>query len=441
MSLVADLSRALGLGERADASAQSTRQLFAGFLRDSVTAAGISITPQKSLQISAVWSSVCILSEAVGSLPLIVYRRLPNGGKERAVDHPMYRVLRYRPNRRHTAAEFRSLEQADVESYGEAFAKKITINGEVRELLPIEARRVEDVDEKSDGDLMYKIVSRDGTDARWHDGKSIVHLRGPGGDGIRGAPVAEQFRELFALAFGLEMFLSYSLKNGTRTSGVLAPATGSLGDKAWERLKDWLSRDHQGLENTGKLLALPEQMQFTKTSMNFEEAQVADLDARILARIARVYRIPLHMLADAIAQPRANMEQQGREFIDQALRGRLKRWEERYNAEFFDDGSEYFCEFLLDDLLRGDAATRALVYRALAELGILTRNEVREAENRNPLPGLDEPLTPLNMSRGAAGAGAPATPAAPGSAMALLEELLRERAQLHTESRNGHSRS
>lgn len=401
-----NLGAALGLGD--DRAEQSTREVFADFLRGSVSASGIVVTPKKALQISGVWSSVCILSEAVGSLPLIVYKRLPDGGKERATDHPMYRVLRSRPNRRHTAAVWRSLMQADVETSGTAFAKKVRIAGQVKELIPIPAGSLEDVKELNDGSCDFTFRRRGGGTVKTFNDTDLLILTGPGGDGILGANIVEEFKETIGLAYALEMYLAYTLRNAGRVGGIVSPKTPMV-ESELNKLKTWLDKDHTGIENAGKWLWVPTPLEFGKGSMNFEEAQVVELDDKILARLARIFRIPLHMLASNIAQPRANMEQQGREFVDQSLRARLKRWEERLNAEFFDDGQEYFCEFLLDDLLRGDAATRALVYRALVELGIMTRNEARERENLNKLDGLDEPLTPMNMGQGQvqpAGAGA-----------------------------------
>ena len=431
MNLLDDLALALGVGDRAGDPELSTPAVFAEFLRGSLTASGVMVTPRKALQISGVWSSVCILSEAVASLPLIVYRRLPGDkGKERAVDHPLYRVLRSRPNRRHTAAEFRSLMQGDVESHGNALARKVVVNGQVEQIVPIQWSRVADVPEARDGSLRYVIRTLDLSSTFELRDDQVVHLRGPGGDGIKGACVVEEFKELFGLAYALEMYLAYTLKNAGRVGGVLSPAT-ALTDTAWTRLREWLGKDHTGFENAGKWMVMPEALKFEKGTMNFEEAQVAAVDEKILARIGRVYRIPLHMLGANLTMPRANMEQQGLEFVNMSLRSRLTRFEERLNADFFDDGEEYFCEFLLDDLLAGDAATRALVYRVFVELGIFTRNEVRARENMNALEGLDKPLTPMNMGTGG---DKPPSTNAPSAldeldppARALLEEFLRER--------------
>lgn len=417
MKFLESLSIALAGGDSADA--MSSQQLFAEFLRGSVSAAGVEITPEKSLQISGVWSSVCILSEAVGSLPLIVYRRLPGGrGKERATDHPLYRILRSRPNRRHVASEYRSLQQLDVETYGNALSRKIVVRDQVQELFPFPWRRILDVRESAAGTLTYVANSNDGRQFEMREDQ-VVHFRGPGGDGIRGAAVAEQFRETFGLAYALELYLAYTLKNSGRVGGFISKKTGTLSEPALERLKKWRDEQVSGIQNAGKWTFVPEpDLQFDTTSMNFDEAKIGELDDKVLARLARIYRVPLHMLASNVAQPRANMEQQSREFVDQSLRPRLTRIEERFNAEFFDDGEEYFCEFLLEELLRGDAAARALVYRALIELGIMTRNEARERENLNKLEGLDEPLTPLNMGRGQDNKNLP-----PGSALEELERV------------------
>ena len=153
------------------------------------------------------------------------------------------------------------------------------------------------------------------------------------------------------------------------------------------------------------------------------------------------------MLASHISQPRANMEQQGREFVQNSLKRRLVRWEQRLGAELIGpDEDDLFFEFLLEDLLSGDAKTRAAVYSQYVQLGVLTRNEVRIAENRIPLPGLSEPLTPLNMQREGQPSGLGGDddderrgPARAEAVLRGVEALFPKRELLA--SRNGHSRT
>lgn len=375
---------------------------FVDFLREAGTAAGITMGPDRAMQVSSVASCVTILSEGVATLPLILYRRLEGGGKERATDHPLYPVMRVKPSPDHTSVELRSLMQEDLELYGSAYALRVRLRGELRELHWLPARRVEP--KRVRGRVTYKLYSEDGTEAvRELAADRVLHLRGPGGDGLCGRATTVQFRELFALAYVIEAFLAYSFKNGVTLSGALKSAN-KLSDAYREQLKKWIKEEYQGHSKVGRLMLLEQGLDFQEMTQNHHDAQVVELWEKSVAAVARVFGVPLHMLAAHIAQPRANMEQQAREFVDNALKRRLVRWEQRLAADLLTPAEqpEYFFEFLLDDLLRGDAEARSKVYRVLIELGVMTRNEVRIRENLNPLDGLDEPLTPLNMNRGGA---------------------------------------
>src|SRR5262249_35866658 len=154
--------------------------------------------------------------------------RLPDGGKERATDHPMYRLLRSRPNRRHTAAEFKALVQADLETNGNALARKIVVRRQVEQLVPIAWSRIADVPEASDGSLQFVVRDKSGSGTKTWNEDQVVHFTGPGGDGVVGASPVEEFKELFGLAYALEMYLAYTLRNAGRMSGFVSKKTGSL---------------------------------------------------------------------------------------------------------------------------------------------------------------------------------------------------------------------
>lgn len=395
------------LGLRADAGHTAKYGPLAPFIEvfgSRATGSGVAITPARAMQISAVYGCVRILADAIATLPLDVYERTGDGGKKRAVDHPAYALLKWRPNARHTASEFRDLIQGDVEVHGNGYAVKVLVDGRLDQLVPVAAHRVR-VHEDRAGELTYEIAPKSLGSPTFLEASRVMHLRGPFGDGVVAGSPCVEFRELFGLAWAIEVFLGATFGNGVRVSGVLSSPT-KLGDKAYENLKAWLRDEYQGYANAGKPLLLEEGLTWTGNSQTNEQAQVVELHEKVTAAIARVYQVPLHKLASNIAQPRANMEQSFAEFVGDALRSRLVRWEERIQVDVLDADPRYFAEFNLEDLLRGDTATRTLVYRTLVEIGVMTRNEVRIRENLNPLPGLDEPLTPLNMQRGAGTSGA-----------------------------------
>lgn len=371
----------------------------------SQTEAGVAITPEKALEVPAVASCVTILSEAVSGLPLILYRRRDDGGRERATDHPLYAVLHDRPNPWMTSAELRSCMQADIETHGFGIAQIVRLGRRGRELIelhPIEASRVTPERVGSEGhELEFKVAPRAGEigGARTLKHADALYVPGPMGDGYSGVSLIQRHRELFGVAYAIDRYLGSSLRNGVKLSGSLTTEK-ALSDKAYSRLKEWLQERYVGWEKVGKVAILEEGLGFTPHGQTHKDAQIVELSRMVNSAIAQVWRMPLHKLAQHINQPRANMEQYEREFVSHTLRSRLVRWEQRIQLHLLGNDPDLYAEHLLDGLLRGDMKTEAEQIALLIQWGVMTRNEARRIKNMNPLPGLDEPLRPLNMASG-----------------------------------------
>lgn len=403
---ITNLRRSLGIGGPVKASEEDAGYgglaAFVDYLRGAMTAAGVRITPDRVHSIPTPAACIRILSEALARIPLITYRRLPDGGKERAKDHPYYRLLKVRANGEQSAAEWRSLMATDIETFGNAYALKVDVAGEVRDLVRLDPRRVEKK-RSAAGEVSYQVMDEAGVRlVRTYSAGSILHLRGPFGTDLVAKAPSEQYQELFGLAYAVEYFLSSSFRNGIRPSVAFAKETGLLTDKSRANLKEWI-REYQGSGAASKAILLEDGVKPVPFGTNNEQGQVAELSDKVDLKVVRVYTLPPHMVAFNVAQPRANMEQQAREFIEQALSSRTERWEQRLNLDLFDGGEdEYFCEFLFEDLLKGDPAVRAAFYRTMVEIGAMTSNEVRTRENLNPLEGGDTIVTPKNLDRGPA---------------------------------------
>lgn len=371
---------------------------FADYLRGSMSSAGVRMNADRAMRVSAVAGCVRILAEGVGSLPFKVYRRLPNGGKEEATDHPAWRLLTMAPNQRHTPEEYFSLQQRDLELEGNALAIRVRtgMTGPVRELVPIEWRRVT-VREQTNGRLVYEVASKGMGSVDRFPEERVLHVRGPFGDAVCGASVVSEFTDLFGLAYAIQQYLGYTFKNGTRLSGVLQTDT-ALSSPALIRLKEQFKEKYAGVGNAGETLILEEGLKFNAVAQTNRDAQTVELQDKVDSGIARVFSVPLHMLAQHIAQPRANMEQAAREFVQNALRSRIRRVEARYDLDVLGGDPEFFCRFDLDELLRGDAKTRADVDAVYLDRGVKNANEVRGGLGLNPRAGGDTYVRPLNMS-------------------------------------------
>jgi len=143
--------------------------------------------------------------------------------------------------------------------------------------------------------------------------------------------------------------------------------------------------------------------------MTSEDAQFLESRKYSRSDIAGIFRVPPHKIGDLEHATFTNIEQQSIDYGTDSLMPRIRRWEDRLSLSLIPPGqrAEIFAEFQLNGLLRGDYAARTNGYRSAILAGWMNRNEARELENMNPAEGLDEFLTPMNMSEGGVDSKAP----------------------------------
>ena len=384
------------------------------------SAAGMAVSPETAMRLSAVYSCVRVVSETIASLPLIIYRRLPNGGKERATDHPLYRVLHDSPNPWQTSMEFIEMMQAHLELRGNAFARIIPgRRGAIDQLIPLHPDLVQ-VFRLPNGRLRYQVRSRFDAEVDNYAQDEIFHLRGLSSDGLVGlSPVAVQ-RETIGTALGMQDYAGRFFKNGSRPSGVLEHPGKFRDDAAREKFgKSWQAA--QTGENQHKVAVLEEGLKYTAIGVSNKDSQFLEAVQASREEIAGMHRVPPHKIGILTRSTNNNIEHQGIEFVTDCMRPRAVRWERRINVDLIDplelDGEEYFAEFLVDGLLRGDLKSRYDAYAIGRNWSWLCPNDVCRFENLNPIPpekGGDDYLRPLNMTP--AGTLATAAPAAGAAA-------------------------
>lgn len=373
-----------------------SEQDFARYLGGGETWAGMDIDRTTVLGISAVYAAVRIISETIGSLPLITYRRIP-GGKERAENHHIYDLLHLSPNPEQTPMQFKETMQGHICLLGNAYAYKVLNGrGEVTELWPLDPEKMRM--KRISGKLKY-IYTRDGEETRLSRDE-IFHVAGMGYDGMMGYAPLEIAKNTYGQALAMHRFGSEFFKNSGTPGGYISLPQGvKLQNEAaitrlkssWEdKHKDWGNKHRIGvLENGGEFKTVtipPEHAQFIQT-MKFS---VTD--------IARIYRLPPPMLADLERSTYSNIEFQGIEFIVHSMGPWFVRWEQTARTQLVPDRdrSEIFSEFLVNALLKGDIKSRYEAYRIGREIGVLSGNEIRAFENMNPVDGGDELYVPLN---------------------------------------------
>lgn len=365
--------------------------------------AGVDVSPSTALTSTAVYACVGLIAETIGALPLITYRRLPAGGKERAPSHPLYKILHDAPNDEMTACEFWECQVGHLCLWGNAYAEIERSDRGVRGLWPLRPDRMS-LGRTTDGALYYEYRLPNGT-SKIFQRNQIMHLRGLSSNGVIGYSPIVQAKEAIGLALATEAYGAKFFGSGSRPGGVLqAPQGTKLSPPAMDRLKaDW-ERMHQGLSNAHRVAILEEGITWQAIGIPPNEAQFLETRRYQLAEIARIYRIPPHMVGDVERSTSwgTGIEQQSLGFLAYTLMPWLVRIEKRIYQDLFsvNDPTGAFAEHLVDGLLRGDAVTRAQAMQIWRQNGVINANEWRERENLNPLPGADGDTywMPANMT-------------------------------------------
>ncbi len=336
-------------------------------------------------------SCVRILSEAVAGLPLHFYRYTDNGGKEKAADHPLYFLLHDEPNPEMTSFVFRETLMTHLLLWGNAYSQIIRNGkGEVIALYPLMPDRM-NVERDSKGQLYYEYtVSMD--DAPTVKGSTVIlpptevlHIPGLGFDGLVGYSPIAMAKNAIGMAIACEEYGAKFFANGAQPSGVLEHP-GTLKDPS--RVRESWQSTFGGSHNANKVAVLEEGMKYTPISISPEQAQFLETRKFQINEIARIFRVPPHMVGDLEKSSFSNIEQQSLEFVKYTLDPWVSRWEQSMARSLLtpEEKKQYFVKFNVDGLLRGDYQSRMNGYAVGRQNGWMSANDIRELENLDRIP-------------------------------------------------------
>lgn len=341
------------------------------------TLAGVTVTPYTAMTCAPVACAVRSISEAAGSLPLHIYKKLRDGAKEKATDHPLYKLLHDAPNSFSPAALFRTQLMADalLQPYG-GFAQIIRVDSKPYELIRLDPRLSSIVVDYSNFEPAYAIKADGKNPASEIAAADILHIPTPAYDPTRG--LVGEGRDVIALALVLERHASRLFGNAARPSGVLSlkgnatQATLVAAKAAWQA--------SQGGDKAGGTAVLPTDAAWQPLTFNSVDSQFLEMRTYAVAEIARLFRVPLHMLMQVDrAQPRS-IESIGAEFLAQALLPKLKLFEQELELKLLtpEERGQYCIEFNVDGFARADLLARAQALSAAVSARILNPNEARQ---------------------------------------------------------------
>ncbi|MHA7870595.1 MAG: phage portal protein [Salipiger thiooxidans] len=359
-------------------------------------AAGMPVTANTAMRVSAVYACVRLISGAVANLPLDIKERVSDEVRTNRQDLPLWNVVRRKPNSWQTPSQFKRMMQAHVLLRGNAYAQIVWSQGRVIGLLPLDPDRMK-VKQLDDLSLRYTYRRRDGRDVRLAQ-SDVFHLVGLTLDGVTGVSAITYARETIGLSMAQERHGSTTFKNSARPSVVLQHP-GKLGKEGLEFLRASLDEYRQGGESEGKALILEEGMSTNQLSMTAEDAQW--IESRKFSRtdIAMFFGVPPHMIGDTEKSTSwgSGIEQQSIGFVTYTLEDHLTTWEETANRDLITDASVY-ARFNRRALVRGDIKTRTEHYVKMLQWGVYSPNEVRAREDENPRADGDVYYDPPNTA-------------------------------------------
>ena len=349
------------------------------------SAAGKSVNERSAMQMTAVYACVRILSESIAGLPLHMYRYEEDGSKTKAVEHPLYHLLHDEPNPEMTSFIFRETLMSHLLLWGNAYAQIIRNGkGDIIALYPLMPNRMK-VERDSKGQLYYEYQTMK-EDAPTMKGavyqlypNEVLHVPGLGFDGLVGYSPIAMAKNAIGLAIAAEEYGSKFYANGAAPSGVLEHPN-VLKDPA--KVRDSWNAAFGGSSNAHRVAVLEEGMKYTPISISPNEAQFLETRKFQIDEIARIFRVPPHMVGDLEKSSFSNIEQQSLEFVKYTLNPWVCRWEQALQRALLsdDEKGKYFFRFNVEGLLRGDYQSRMQGYATARQNGWMSANDIRELE-------------------------------------------------------------
>ena len=355
------------------------------------TTSGKSVTERSAMQMTAVYSCVRILAEAIAGLPLHLYRYNADGGKEKAIDHSLYRVLHDEPNPEMSSFVFRETLMTHLLLWGNAYAQIVRNGkGEVIGLYPLMPNKMR-VDREADGKLWYTYTRSYDEITTIKDAQvklrptDVLHIPGLGFDGLVGYSPIAMAKNAIGMGIACEEYGARFFANGAAPSGVLEHP-GTIKDP--QKVRESWNATFKGSSNAHKIAVLEEGMKYTQIGISPEQAQFLETRKFQINEIARIFRVPPHMVGDLEKSSFSNIEQQSLEFVKYTLDPWVIRWEQSLMRLLLseDEKHEYFIKFNLEGLLRGDYQSRMNGYSIARQNGWMSANDIRELENLDRIP-------------------------------------------------------
>ena len=358
----------------------------------------IPINTATAMKYTAVFACIRVLSETLAAMPIMVYKKKNQTEREPVTDVPLYDVLHNVFNSEMSAFNGKEACMIALNLGGNAVCEKlVNARGELLGLYPYSWNSVNIERDKDTHQLVYKISL--GATEKTLTRDQVFHIPGISFDGVVGLSPIEYAASAIRLGLSYEQFGVNFYKNGMNPS-IALEYPNELSDTAYQRLKADLDKNYAGIANTGKPFLAESGAKVKELTIKPADAQLIENKRFQIEDVARIYRVPMHLIQELTRSTNNNIEHQSLEFVMYTMLPWFKRWEENISMQLLTQTQRlvgYYAEFKVDSLLRGDAKSRAEAYASGRQWGWLSVNDIRRMENMPPIANGDIYLQPLNM--------------------------------------------
>lgn len=355
---------------------------------------GKEVTVNTALQLSTVWACVNLISRTVATLPLNLYKRLPDGGREVARDQQLYGLLHDMPNPDMTASTFRQVMMAHLLLWGNAFIEKQMIGNRIVGLMPLQPAFVQKK-RRDNGTFFYEYTNNG--KVREIDSRHMMHIPAFSMDGYMGMSVISCARQIFGNAMAADEASGKTFANGMKSSGLITMDM-SLSPEQRETIRGHV----KSVSDAGGVMVLEKGADFQQLSMNPQDAELLSTRGFSVEEIARWFGVPPHMIGHTGKSTSwgSGIEQQNLGFLTFVLETWLDSIEKAISKDLInpEQRSTYYAEHVVEGLMRSDSAGRAALYSSASQNGWMTREEIRSKENLPHITGTDTLTVQSNLT-------------------------------------------
>ena len=392
MSIITRIKSAIGLEKRSTI----------GINGWPVPLSATSVTPDTAQGVGACYAAVALIAEAIGSLPLRLYRHGDDGDRKAATEHPLHTVLHRAPNGQQSATEFWEWMVSSMLLTGNAYARVTRgFDGQVRSLDPMVTDRVT-IMRKGETIAGYEYTNRDGVRERLLPAE-VFHLRHrAGNDPLVGVSPISAARAVIQLAQAEAQHGQSTFDNGTKASGILSMPGRLKPEQRQAIAASWASQ-YAGGSNAGKVPIMEEGSTFTPISLSLADSEWVASRRFSVEEVARIFKVPPVLIGDLSHSTYSNSVAMDMFFAKHTLGRHLSAIEGAINRQLLTPQAArtMYAEFSLEGLLRGASTERAAFYSSAINDGWMRRREARKLENLKVIDGIDDaPVTTATAAPG-----------------------------------------